>query len=297
MPFDCAAIEIELEIRRHVVGGRVDGPGRAHDDVRVRKRSRAVGVIKRGRRTGSRLEVCRGLHPNGIEKILLHKVFEPLARYFLDDVGRDRRTCVAIGHARTGMPPRCARVMVVVEALAHTHGIGGLLRVFAKVQVVPARGVLEQVHHPDGIARFPWIVEPHLRREFVNGIVERQLALVDQHQDRQRYEGLRGRTDAEERIGGGGTITRQVGHAEAGDPFGPVFVNDRDRRPIRVGVFEDLLYLLAEFVDRSGRVRLFVLTSESIRGGTAPSKQEQKNDANDPLHVNEPTCAGRVARL
>ena len=99
-----AAIEIELQICRHVVGGRVDGPGRAHDDVPVRKRSLAVGVIKRGRRTGSRLEVCRGLHPNRIEKILLHKVFEPLARYFLDHVGSDRRTCVAIGHARPGTP-------------------------------------------------------------------------------------------------------------------------------------------------------------------------------------------------
>ena len=61
-------------------------------------------------------------------------------------------------------------------------------------------------------------------------------------------------------------ITGQVGHTEAGDPFGTIFVNDRDRPPIRVGVFEDLLYLLAEFVDRSGRFRLFVLSSESIRG-------------------------------
>jgi len=60
-----AAIEIELQICRHVVGGRVDGPGWAHDDMRVRKGSLAARMIKRGRRTWCGLEVGRSLHPDG----------------------------------------------------------------------------------------------------------------------------------------------------------------------------------------------------------------------------------------
>jgi hypothetical protein len=39
-----------------------------------------------------------------------------------------------------------------------------------------------------------------------------------------------------------------------------------------VGVFEDLLHLLAEFVDRLSRFRMFVLTSGFIRGETSPSE-------------------------
>jgi hypothetical protein len=84
-------------------------------------------------------------------------------------------------------------------------------------------------------------------------------------------------------------IAGQVGHAEGGDPFRPVFVNDRDRHPIRVGVFEDLFDLLTEFVDRIEPVSAFLPTG-FIRGETAPSEQEQKNNANDPFHVSEPPC-------
>jgi len=68
-------------------------------------------------------------------------------------------------------------VRVPLEALAQAHAVGSLFWILAKVQVVPARGVREQVHHPDLFARFPWIVEPHFRRQCVKGgIVERQLA-------------------------------------------------------------------------------------------------------------------------
>jgi hypothetical protein len=67
-------------------------------------------------------------------------------------------------------------------------------------------------------------------------------------------------------------------------------VNDRDRHPIRVGVFEDLFDLLTEFVDRLSRFRLFLITGGFIRGETAPSEHEQKDNANDPFHVSEPPC-------
>jgi len=58
-------------------------------------------------------------------------------------------------------------MMIVVEAFAQTHGVGRLFCILPKVQVVPPRGVLEQIHNPDGIARLPWIVEPHFRRQGV----------------------------------------------------------------------------------------------------------------------------------
>ncbi len=67
-----------------------------------------------------------------------------------------------------------------------------------------------------------------------------------------------GRTDAEERIGSRGAIAGQVGHAKAGDPFGPAFVHDRYRHTVGVSVLEDFVDLLAEFVDGLRGVRFFL---------------------------------------
>jgi hypothetical protein len=80
--------------------------------------------------------------------------------------------------------------MVVVEALAHAHGIGGLLRVFAKAKVVPAGSVFKQVHDAHRIRRFPAIFKPDIGSELVNGIFERKFALIGQQQDGERSESL-----------------------------------------------------------------------------------------------------------
>ncbi len=80
--------------------------------------------------------------------------------------------------------------MVVVEAFAKGHRVRRLLCVFAKVQVVPPSRVLEQMHNTYGIAGFPSVFKIDVRREFVDGILERQLALIRQHENRQGCEGF-----------------------------------------------------------------------------------------------------------
>ena len=81
-------------------------------------------------------------------------------------------------------------MMVVVEALAQAHGVGGLLRVFAKVKVVPAGSVFKQVYDAHRVHRFPAIFKPDIGSELVNGIFEGKFALIDQQQYGERSETL-----------------------------------------------------------------------------------------------------------
>jgi hypothetical protein len=75
-------------------------------------------------------------------------------------------------------------VVVVVKAFAHAHVVGRLLRILPQMQIVPARGVFEHVNDTNWIAGLPAVLEPHVGDKSVNGIIERQLALVGQHKNR-----------------------------------------------------------------------------------------------------------------
>ena len=75
----CAAVQIKLQVCRHIVGGGIDRSRRTHQDVPILVRSLAVIVIKRRGRAGGRLEIRRSLHSDRQEEILLHEVFELLA--------------------------------------------------------------------------------------------------------------------------------------------------------------------------------------------------------------------------
>ena len=65
-----AAVQIELQVGRHIVGRGIDRSCRTHQNVPIRIGSHAVIVIKRGGLAGSRLEICRSLarHHDGLDR-------------------------------------------------------------------------------------------------------------------------------------------------------------------------------------------------------------------------------------
>jgi hypothetical protein len=77
---------------------------------------------------------------------------------------------------------------------------------------------------------------------------------VHEFEDGERDEGLGGRTDAEEGVGGGRLIGGDVRFAEAGDPvidlLWTIAVDDSDGQAGGVGVVEDFFELLTQLGDR-----------------------------------------------
>src|SRR5581483_6518880 len=99
----------------------------------------------------------------------------------------------------------------------------------------------------DGIGRFPRILEPNLGNQFVDSILESELALIGEHENRERRKRLGGRTDPEKRVGGGGAAARDVCHANSDHPLGPIFMDNCDRHAGSMGVLKNFLKLLLQF--------------------------------------------------
>jgi hypothetical protein len=241
----CAAVEIEREIGGHVIRRGVDGAGGTLEDVPVGIRSFAVVVIEGSELRGWLFEIRCRLHAEGQKEILSDVVFEAPARELFDDVRGDGRSGVAIGHAGSGRPAGDARVMVVVEALAERHAFG-VLGVLGQMQVVPSGGVLEQVDDTDRIGGLPAVLEPDLGDEFVDRVVEREPAFIDQFEDGERDESLGCGTDAEEGGGSGGLICCDVRLAESVNPLRLIAANDGNGHAGCVGVMKDLIELLTQ---------------------------------------------------
>ena len=168
---DRAAIEIELHVRGHVIGGSIDGAGGTLEDVPVGIRCFAVVLIEGSELRRRLLEIGGRLHADGQEEVLRDVVLEALAGELFNDVGGDGRTGVAIGHAGSRRPARDARVVVVVEAFAQRHALG-VFGVLGQMQIVPAGGVFEQVDDADRVGGFPAILEIDLRDQLVHRVLE-----------------------------------------------------------------------------------------------------------------------------
>ena len=274
-----AAVEVELHVGRHVGRRRVDRAGGPDQDVPVRERRPAVAVVERRDRHAMRRQVGRRLHADRPEQVPRDVVLEALAADLLDDRAGHSQSRVAVGHPRSRPPARRPRVVVVVEPLAQAHA-GGVLRVLAQVHVVPAGGVLEQVDDPHRIRLLPRVLEPDVRHEPANRVLQRQLAFVDQLQQRERGEGLGRRADAEQRRGGGGRVRGDVGEADAVDPLGAVAVDDRDRHAGDVVLAQDGLELRPQLRDRAGRGRG---RQGGFRRGTRHGQQQHER-TQDSVH-------------
>src|SRR5690242_2648001 len=109
------------------------------------------------------------------EQPVMDQRLERLPFDSLDDVRRYRRPRVAVRHPRPGTPARRARPWGEIQALPESERRRVVARVVAERQVVPTRGVLEQVDDSDGVRRFPAVLEGDFGRALLHGIIELEL--------------------------------------------------------------------------------------------------------------------------
>jgi hypothetical protein len=156
--------------------------------------------------------------------------------------------------------------MIVIQRLAQAHLRRSVLGVLAEMHIVPARGVLEKMDHAHRVGRLPAIFKPHFRDQFVHRIIERELALIGQHQDGERCKRLGGRSDAEQRFRRYLAIACHIRFAQTANPLRAVTMHNGDRYTGCFGIFEDFFQLLPELIERLGRWRLLSVGGKAEGG-------------------------------
>src|SRR5579884_1849125 len=97
------------------------------------------------------------------------------------------------------------------------------------MHVVPSGGVLQQMNHADRIGGLPAVLEPGVRSQLANRVIQRQESLGSQQKDRERGNTLPYGSNVEERLPCDLAAAGYIRLANAGNPLRPVTAYDGDR--------------------------------------------------------------------
>lgn len=288
-----AAPQVEAHVVGHLRRRGVDAARGPQRDVLVGEGGLAVGAVERGEQGPGllALEIGRGPHAEPYKEALSDELLERHAAELLDDSGGDRRARVAVGEAGARPPARHPALGIEGQGVGERDTRLGE-RVLAQVDVVEARRVLEQVHHPHGVGRFPRVLEGNLWHQRAHGVLEAEAPFLHQRQHGEGHEALRGRADAEQGLGRGRPAGGDVGLAEAAGPHHPVAGDESDADAGGLGVGEHLADLALELGERLGDDLLLALSA----GRKRSQHEEHQGKGCAELHAASFGHAGLSAR-
>ena len=238
-----AAIEVEAQVRREVASRGVECSGRAQDQMLVGVRRHAVFAIEGGASTGDlRRPTRRWRRPYRAARRYARERGPRNGGHPTSERCRRRDPPrVAVADSSAGPPSGGARVGMEIEALAQGERLRIVAGELRQVDVVEARGVLEQVDQTDGVRFSPAVLELDLGCEVSHHVVEAESLLLLKHQHRQRRQALRDGPDPPEGRSVSHSAACYVGGTDPNRPVGRSRLDDRHARTGHTGLFEDRL--------------------------------------------------------